>query len=130
MLSWGDARLGCLSWALPQDVLVEAPVVVVALHGGCVFVFCVLFLCLCVLSFSCPPCSPVPPPLRSILTLVCLAHPSSSMPAVPHLLPCPAQPPSSSSSPLLPRKQPFSCALKTAGLGKGSEVKFWSVTNI
>jgi len=125
-LSPARAEVAHLSWF--QDVLLKrlhAPGLVMMMLCVSFFVFCILFLCLCVLLFSCPPCwlyFQGPPPPRSILALSHLAHPSCPTLAVPPLLPCPVQPSSSSySSSLLPRKQPSPHALKTTGPGKGSK---------
>lgn len=92
----GDVELARLSWLLaPGCTTGEAA-------GPCcccdrawsvfffLFVFCMLFLCLCVLFLSCPPCSPVPAVLlESSPTLL---HPGPGLPR-PSFLPragCPA----------------------------------------
>lgn len=83
---------------VPRLERLQAPggVVVMLLCVGFFFVFCILFLCLCVLLFSCPPCWPCcrsPPPPHSILAPSHLAHPSCPTQAVPPLLPCLCNPP-------------------------------------
>lgn len=130
----GDVELARLSWLLaPGCAAGEAAGPCCCCDGAwCVFFFlfsvCYFFASVscsfpALLALQCRPCFWSPPPPCSILALVCLAHPSCTVPAVPHLLSCPTQPSSSSSSSQIPRKQPICCALKTVGLGKGSEGK-------